>query len=1005
MEENPMRTEFQDLFCTALRRLPMRTTLVPYPDAAAARADERALSPYYQSLNGRWDFTYYAAWRDVEELSGVSGPGEKGVIDVPGVWQLQGYGAPQYTNVRFPIPFDPPFVPDDTPVGVYDRAFRLPPAFSERQTLLRFEGVSSCYYAFVNGELAGFSKCPHLPAEFDITPFLREGENQLRVVVLQWSDGTYLEDQDMWRLSGIFRDVMLLSFGDRRIEDVWVQTALDDGFRRGQIRVTAKIAGADSARVSLFSGEKCLYSASAPAENGQVCASIAVEDVHPWTAETPFRYEVLVEIPGQAERVFAGFKKVEIKDGVFLLNGQPIKLKGVNRHDTHPTLGYYTPVNEMLKDILLMKRHNSNTVRTSHYPNDPRFLSLCDEYGLYVVDETDLETHGVVMFESYDYMATDPKWETQFVDRGTRMVQRDRNHPCVIMWSLGNESGYGCNHVAMARAMREIDSSLPIHYERDQKEKEAVTADVTSHMYASIDTMVEYARSHPRKPFFQCEYCHAMGQGPGLLEAYWQAYYSHPQLMGGCIWEWADHGLEKEENGQTYYAYGGDFGEWPHDGCFCVDALTYPDRTPHTGLMEFKHVIRPVRVSMADEKRGAVQIWNTYGFLSLAHLEGHYAVEANGKTYAQGTLSLATPAGAREEISLPLGSYPAGAMLNFVFSLRQDTPWAPAGFIVAQDQLPLLLGEKQPPIRLPALPLTLEETPDGCQVRGQDFTVSFGREGLRALCFHGVSMLKDGARVNLWRAPTDNDIGGPGMSKIWEKMGLDKLLCRNEKLAAQADQGRVTVEIEGVYGPKVVPPLLRVSQRYTVTGEGRIALEITYTPLKAMEAYLPRLGLRMALPGGFERLIWQGRGPFESYPDKKTGALIGRYETTVDATHEPYVRPQENGAHEDTAFAALINPRGMGLMVAGDPFSFSAHHYTPEMLTQANHTVELKRTEEITLLVDGAMGPLGTASCGPEPLQEERLYLTEARSFRFVFLPFDAQTLSVDTAFGAACGQ
>ena len=974
----------------------MRTTIVPYPDMDAARADERALSPYFFSLNGQWDFTYYTSPYDVCELYGEAGEGEKGTIQVPGVWQLQGYGIPQYTNVRFPIPYDPPYVPDDTPVGVYDREFVLPAAFDGRKTVLRFDGVSSCYYAYVNGELAGFAKTPHLPSEFDVTALLKEGKNHLRVVVLQWSDGTYLEDQDMWRFSGIFRDVSLLSFGEKAIEDIWADAALNDDYKGGHITVTAHVQGVTEAKIALLKNGEAILSETAPVSDGKAVVSWDLESVCPWTAETPFRYEVTVEIEGQAQRVFAGFRKIEIKGGVFYFNGQPIKLKGVNRHDTHSTLGYYTPVNEMIKDINLMKQHNINCVRTSHYPNDPRFLDLCDEYGLYVVDEADLECHGVVTFESYDFIAVDPKWEIQFIDRGVRMVQRDRNHPSIIMWSLGNEAGYGVNHDVMANAMRKIDPSKPIHYERDQETK---TADVMSCMYATIGKMVAYAETNPEKPFFQCEYIHAMGQGPGLIEAYWQAFYKHPQLMGGCVWEWADHGLIKEENGQQYYAYGGDFGEWPHDGCFCVDALTYPDRTPHTGLMELKHVMRPIRAAMKDEEKGIVTLKNYYGFLSLAHLSGHYAVVDGGKVLKQGEIAPTAAAGCEEEIVLDLGCYPAGAVLNFVFVQKEDTLWAKAGHIVAQDQLVLALGKEKPVPALAKSALAVEKFHGGYTVKGSEFAVSFNREGMSAFNYRGVDLMQGGMKVNLWRAPTDNDIGGAKLAAKWEKMGLDRILCRNEVLDLCEKDDCAVITVQGVYGQKMVPPLMRVTQVYTVTGEGKVTLDITYAPLKDIPEYFPRLGLRMEMPEGFERIVWQGRGPQESYPDKKTGALLGRYETTVDETHEPYVRPQENGAHEDTTFAAFLNARGIGLMAAGNNFSFSAHHYTPEMLTAAQHTIELGDTDEITVLLDGAMGPLGTNSCGPEPQEDERLYLKEPRSFRFAFLPLDAQSISLDAAY------
>ena len=996
-----MRTEFQNLNCTDLYRLPMRTTMIPYPDLSSARAEERAASPYFLDLNGQWQFTYYASPLDVMELSGKAGEGTEGVIRVPGVWQLQGYGAPQYTNVRYPIPFDPPYVPDDTPVGVYQRSFKLPEAFRNRRVLLRLEGVSSCYYAYVNGQLAGFAKCPHLPSEFDITAFLREGENELKIVVLQWSDGTYLEDQDMWRLSGIFRDVMLLSFGESRILDVQADARLEKDYQTGSLTVTAMAENTKSVRFTLWDGEKKLYSRDCEVINGQAVWQVNVDQVRPWSAEIPNRYEVTAQIEGQAERVFVGFRVIEIKNGVFYFNGKPIKLLGVNRHDTNPALGYYTPLDAMKKDILLMKRHNINAVRTSHYPNDPRFLSLCDELGLYVIDEADIECHGVTMFESYDYIATDPKWEKQFVTRGVRMVQRDRNHPAIVMWSLGNESGYGCCHEAMAKEIRLIDPSRPIHYERDQWERQALTADVTSRMYAGVDDIISYAEEGHEKPFFLCEYCHAMGLGPGLLEDYWQAFRAHPQLMGGCIWEWADHGLIKEKDGQAYYAYGGDFGEWPHDGCFCVDALTYPDRKPHTGLKEYAHVLRPVRAEIVDEEKGLIRLRNYYDFLSLSHLQGRYALMDGARVLAQGELDTDIPAGGAKDIVLPFGAHPQGAVLNLTFTLKQDTPWAPAGHAVARDQLVLTRGDAVSPLPLPTFPLTLTETHRGYRIMGNDFAASFDGQGLCGLTYHGIDMLCDGLRMNFWRAPTDNDDGLFSIANQWREMHLHHMQGRTEAITAAEKADQVEITVTGVYGPKVTPPMVRVSQRYAVHSDGRITLDVTWDPLREIKPYLPRLGLRCALPQGFERLVWQGRGPWENYPDMKTGALLGRWECAVDDTHEPYIRPQENGSHQDTRFVALMNDRGMGLMAAGNGFSFSAHHYTPEALTAADHTVELRREDDVTLCLDAAMGPLGTASCGPEPMEDKKLYLRAPVSFRFSFLPFDSQALSIDGAYRA----
>ncbi len=992
-----MRYEFQDLNCVHLHRLPMRTTLVPYPCEEMARRGDRALSPYFYLLNGTWDFTFYRSWREVEELSGEKGNGQQGKITVPGVWQLQGWDIPQYTNVRYPIPYDPPFVPDETCVGVYERAFTLPESFQGRQTVLRFDGVMSCYYAYVNDQPVGFAKCPHLCSEFDISAALQMGENRLKVIVLQYSDGTYMEDQDMWRLNGLFRDVSLMSFGEQRIEDVAVEGKLTDDLKDGLFTLNVKAKGVEEVSFRLEKDGQALLEGKLTVQNGEANYQGVVENVLPWSAEFPNLYDLMVTIEGQAEYQQVGFKKVEIKNGIFYVNGVNIKIKGVNRHDTHPTLGYYTPVNEMVKDIVIMKQHNINTVRTSHYPNDPRFLSLCDRYGLYVIDETDIECHGVVEWGQRDVIAQDPAWEKQFVDRGYRMVQRDRNHPSIIMWSLGNESGYGCNHAAMKKAMRTL-SDLPIHYEQDEF---GISADVCSRMYESLVGMDRLVKQFPDQPFFLCEYCHAMGQGPGGLEHYWQRFYHNDRMMGGCVWEWADHGLVKEKDGVAYWAYGGDFGEWPHDGNFCVDALVYPDRTPHTGLVEYKQVLRPVRVEMVDEEKGIFTVWNTMDFADLSHFHGSFTLMDGDKTLQQGPIHLNTKPGKKETLVLPLKDYPKGAVVNFAFSLKQDTLWAKKGHVVARDQAELQLGREKQKLLLPRRPVTLTQVPFGWQVQVGDSVATFDREGMSGLQHQGTRVMTKGLQVNLWRAPTDNDIGFGGIVRKWERLGLDRLLCRNEKLEAKETPEGAEIIISGVYGQKITPKLLRVEQKYTITGDGAISLDISYIPLQEIDAYLPRLGVRMGINGTFDRLIWQGRGIHESYPDKKNGAMLGRYECRVDDTHEPYVRPQENGAHEDTSFAVLAGERGQALMVKGDRFSFSAHHYTPDMLTQAQHTVELQRNDDITLLLDGRMGALGSNSCGPEPEKEDRLYLMEKTTFHFTFLTFDLQSLSVEGAAGA----
>lgn len=991
--------EYRDLNCLHVNRLPDRTTVVPYPDAILAAVGERAASPYFYSLNGLWGFHLYDSPFEI--------PGDASQwlsereIRVPGCWQMQGFGAPQYTNVNFPIPYDPPHVPDATPVGCYRRMFDLPEAFLGRGTHLRFEGVDSCYYAYVNGQLAGFSKVPHMPAEFDVTGLVKEKDNVLQVLVFQWSDGTYLEDQDKWRLSGIFRDVMLLSFGETAIYDVKADASLDSDLSTGLLRLRVKAQGASEVKVRLYDGESLMLDAALPVEEGKASGRYAFPRVEPWTAETPKLYDLYVEVPGQTEHLRIGMRRVDIVGGVFCVNGRPVKLKGVNRHDTHMSLGSFATVDLMLEDVLTMKRCNVNCVRTSHYPPDQRFLDLCDEYGLYVVDEADIECHGVVSFDSYDLIASDPAWAPQFVDRGLRMVARDRNHASIISWSLGNESGYGIVHEKMAEAIRKKDTSRPIHYERD---REAKTADFYSQMYTSVDKVLEYGKEDNPKPFFLCEYAHAMGQGPGNLEDYWQAIYHSPRLMGGCVWEFVDHGITKEapDGSGPYWAYGGDFGEYPNDGNFCVDALLYPDRTPHTGMLEYAHVIRPARLSVKDEAQGLFALRNCLDFGDLDAYTLSWRLEYLGSLLKEGSAPLSCPAGEETELQLDLGSYPKGSVLTVELELRQSVSWAKAGHVVARDQAELGLGEPRPVHALPKKPLNLEKMESEITVRSGEtvYRFSFEKAGLYQIECAGQPILTSPLALNVWRAPTDNDRGfGANVAARWAKYGLDKLQARVTAFEAEKTEDEVRVRITSVHAPKIFRPLLTLEQRFRFLPCGKVELKLDYTPYPGNEKlleemYLPRLGLRFSMPESFERVEWYGRGPKESYPDKKLGMPLGRYSALVDELHEPYVYPQENGSHADTLYLLLSDTAGRGLMLAGDNFSFSAHNYTQEALTLAKHTYELKKQPLTEVCIDGVMGPLGSNSCGPEPLMKDRLYLKEKRSFRFVFTTLDRQTQS-----------
>lgn len=987
------KNEYQDLNVVADLRLPMTTTLIPHEDRESALSFAR-VSSFSRCLNGTWDFMLLNGPHEIPSDPATLTPDNK--IVVPGCWQMQGYGKPQYTNVAFPFPYDPPFVPDENPIGVYKTTFTLPESFKGRQTRLRFEGVDSCFYLYVNGQYAGFSKTPHLAAAFDVSEFVKEdAENELLVLVFQLSDGSYLEDQDKWRLHGIFRDVLLLSYGKERMEDVIADTGLEKDNTTGTLKVRVPVIGAKQVKLSVLDGDKVLKEKTVTVKDGLAKAEFTFPGITPWSAENPRLYTLVCEIPGQAEAVKIGFRRVEIIGSRFYVNGKSVKLLGVNRHDTHTTLGAAMPLETLREDALIMKRSNMNTVRTAHYPTDPRFLDICDEVGLYVVDEADLECHGVNIFDSYDLIAVDPKWDKQFIDRGERMVRRDRNHASVVIWSLGNEAGYGVNHVVMAKAMRKLDDSRPIHYERDEK---AETADMVSQMYTDIPRLIKQGKEKGKKPLFLCEYAHAMGLGPGNLEDYWQAFRNYDRLIGGCVWEFVDHGiLQVNEQGEEYYAYGGDFGEQPHDRNFCVDALMYPDRTPHTGLLEYTHVLRPVRARLSDEKAGKVTIKNYYDFTDLSALNLLWQVEKDGRVITSGHKALKCAPGKSAVITLPIGTYEKGSYLRLRFALNTSTSWAEAGFVVAQEQLALALGREAKKAILPKAALKLEK--DDLRIRvttGRTvYTFEKAQKGLCSILSSGTELLKEAVTAGLFRATTDNDRGWGKAGPRWKERGLDKFLLRVTAFDAKQDKAGVTVKVSTVAAAKSLRPILTLNQTYTFLVDGRVKLAAEFVPMDIeKDLYLPRLGLKFQMPQAFSHLTWLGRGPQESYPDMKSAALFGRYERTVLETHEPYVFPQENGSHQDTSLLMVHMLSGQGLVIASkEGFAFSAHNYTAQHLEDALHTPDVPRCDFTQVHIDGAMGPLGSNSCGPEPLMEDRLFLHEPKTYHFTLLAADKQFL------------
>jgi beta-galactosidase len=849
-------------------------------------------------------------------------------LPVPSHWQLHGYGAPAYTNVRYPFPVDPPFVPDENPTGDYRRVFAVPPDW--RAAVLRFEGADSCLCAWLNGERVGTSMGSRLPVEFDVA--LKPGEeNVLAVRVHQWSAGSYLEDQDMWWLSGLFREVTLLR---PALDDVFVHADYDPAAGTGTLRVETPVA----ARVSV------------PELGIDIAAGeTATVGVEPWSAELPRLYDAVVRGAGETVTLRIGFRRVVVEDGLLQVNGRRVLLRGVNRHEFDPDRGRAVTEETMVRDVALMKAHNVNAVRTSHYPPHPRFLELCDEHGLYVIDECDLETHGFLPVGWRRNPSDDPVWRDAFVDRMRRMVERDKNHPSVIMWSLGNESGSGANLSAMAAWARERDPSRPLHYEHDWSCRDV---DVYSRMYAPHAEVEAIGRGEEapledpeldarrrRLPFILCEYAHAMGNGPGGLAEYQALFERYPRCQGGFVWEWIDHGIRRDGG----FAYGGDFGEPLHDGNFVADGLVFPDRTPSPGLAELKKVVEPVRIT--GDARG-IRVENRHDFRDLSHLR----LVWEGGELDVGPL----PAGEAAELPVPAA---AEGWLTVRAVLAADAPWAHAGHEVAWGQIEL----RAPGAARPGREIALEDAVFDPQ------TGVLRRIGDLPLI---------GPRLDVWRAPTDNDEGYHGPEQLaprWRRIGLDRM--RHRTIAVARDGDRLVVRT------RVAPAATDLGLEVTYVWTAGLELTVEVTPYGEWDVPLPRMGVRFGVPAALRRVEWFGLGPGEAYPDTRLAARVGRFAATVDELQTPYLMPQENGSRADVRWAELTG-EGPGLRLEGRPhFALTVRPWTSEALAAARHPADLvPHPDWLWVNADHALQGIGTASCGPGVLPPYRL---DARPMSF----------------------
>ncbi len=963
---------------------PNRNYFIPFSEGTDPFA-WREKSDRFMLLNGKWDFKYFSDFRDYLELS--DGIKNWDSINVPGNWQLQGFDHPDYVNTRYPIPYNPPFVPDENPCGVYHRTFEVS-LKADFDFLLNFEGVDSCFYLYVNNQFVGYSQVSHMTHEFNITGFLKDGKNEMTVVVLKWCDGTYLECQDKWRMSGIFRDVFILSRPKVRIKNYRIENELN-----GAVKVFMNCTGNSNCTAILQDAEgKEIAAGEVDCSNGgDNQLALQVDNPVLWNAENPYLYKLILSCNGEIIGEKIGFRKIEIKNGAVCVNGVAIKIKGTNRHESNPETGFYVPRDFARMELELMKEHNINAIRTSHYPPAPWFLQLCDEMGFYVIDEADLEAHGSVdashCFDNPDMGYTgialavnDSVFENSILDRIQLMVNRDLNRPCVIFWSLGNEAGYSVFMEKAARWIKDNEPSRLVHYESihilkdyPQPVDSPETLDVVSRMYSSPDWIEnEFLKDEKEtRPFMLCEYCHAMGNGPGDLEDYWQLFYKHDRIAGGLIWEWCDHGLKigEDKDGRPKYAYGGDFKELIHDGNFVMDGLVYPDRRPHTGLKEAKNVYRPLRCEIVDAKNGLFRFTNTMDFSSVAEkLDVGFEVLENGVVVKKGKLNLDIPAKSTREVAVSeLKNLQGGEIfVRFIYNRKNGSE---AGF----DQIKLFenAASQNTPNAAASKGQTISVTEDSRQIKvcGKNFEYYFDKRlaQFSSIIFDGEKLIDKPVEYNAFRAPTDNDCN---VKRDWYKYHLQSQITKvysvslNTEPAESAEKTSVTICTDTALGWLVYKNTFRLISEYTIAADGKIHFK-SQVKITDKREYLPRFGLRFFLNKTFQNVTYYGYGPHESYEDKHRSTWKALFESKVADLYEPYVRPQENGSHFGTSFVTLSNGKLQLTVTSPKEFSFNASEYSQEELSEKAHNWELEKSGSTILCTDYKMSGVGSNSCGP----------------------------------------
>ncbi len=984
-----------------------RAYFIPYATKEEAEADVRDSSPYFKTLIGEWDFKFFSSVKDIDDPLSVEFSSEDR-ITVPMNWQNalgRGYDTPNYVCDKYPYPIDPPYVPDENPTGIYRREFTLRASdLCDKDVMLTFEGVDSCFYLWVNGTFAGYSQVSHGLSEFLVTSLVHEGKNEVRLAVLKWCDGSYLEDQDMYRASGIFREVYLLLRDKERIDDLFVKCDIADDFSMASVKLDVLASAKADVRYEFTDADGGVISSGSFSGSGEV--KIAdVDDPHLWSDEIPYLYGLTLFAGAEVIHLPVGIRRIEIRDAVVYINGEKVKARGMNRHDSHPLLGHATPMEHMRRDLYIIKSFNCNMVRTSHYPNDPRFYSLCDRLGLYVIDEADIECHGIGIYRDGNELTDNPEWEEAYLDRAERMLERDKNHPSIIIWSVGNECGPGVNHRKIIEYYKSRDNSRLVHAEDESRRAIAIDdgvragknmpvpsakyreyIDFESGMYVPLDVIEsKYLAEENRKmPYFLCEYCHAMGNSPGDVGAYWKLIRENDSFFGGCIWEFTDHSVAIGENvyKSPKYTYGGDFGDYPSDANFCVDGVVYPDRRAHTGFYEVKQAQAPVKI---EYENGAVTVTSYRYFTDMKDLSLVYTFEKNGKAIRSGRIGELDikPLGKRTyEICEP--ECRDGVLtLNVFVKQNTETEWAEIGHEIASKQFIISDNIKRRECAGLGAILT-EKTGEYIIIYGETVATVSRKTGLiTSLINEGREMLAAPVVPEIWRAPTDND---RYIKQKWYENGFDRAAVKcYEATASENPDGSVTVNARLSLGAPFKKPLIKMSVSYTFS-EGKAVKVGCKAEVREGLPPLARFGFKFTLPEGFEDVSYFGYGPFESYEDKRLSSRLSLFKTTATDNFEPYIRPQENSAHFGCKWATVASIHGHGMLFVADKFSLSASHFTPEKLEKTAHDYELVPDKETTVIIDYRNAGIGSNSCGPELSPEYKISERDIE-FNFAFSP------------------